>query len=71
MCVLNGRNSKLNNFTSVSSKGSAFVDYVLLPYEQLRRYHNFEVILARDALQHSFDIQMLEQPSIPDHSHEG
>ena len=44
MCILNGRNSKFNNFTIVSSKGSAVVDYVLEPYEQLSRYYNFEAI---------------------------
>ena len=44
------------------------MDYVLVPYEQLSRFYNFEVILAKYALQCSFDIQMLEQLSIPDHS---
>lgn len=68
MCILNGRNSKKNNYTSVSAKGSAVVDYVLVPYEHLCKYNNFEVILSADALQNSFDIQTLEHLSIPDHS---
>lgn len=33
LCILNGINFKTNNFTSVSLKGSAVVDYVLVPYE--------------------------------------
>ena len=68
MCILNGRNFKTNNFTSVSSKGSAVVDYVLVPYECLNRYSDFEVILASDLLKQSVDIRTMENTKIPDHS---
>ena len=68
MCILNGRNFKTNNFTSVSSKGSAVVDYVLVPYECLNRYSDFEVIFATDLLKQSVDIRNMENMKIPDHS---
>ena len=60
MCILNGRNFKVNNFASVSSKGSAVVDYVLVPYECLNRYSSFEVILATDLLQKNVGIHTID-----------
>ena len=44
MCVLNGRNSKQNDFTSISVKGTSSVNYCLVPYESLERFDEFEVI---------------------------
>ena len=68
MCILNGRNCKHNDFTSVSSKGSAVVDYVLVPYECLNRFKQFEVLLATELIQQNFDVSTLENVVIPDHS---
>ena len=68
ICILNGRNFKTNNFTSVSSKGSAVVDYVLVPSECLNRYSDFEVILATNLLKQIADIHTMENMKIPDHS---
>lgn len=68
MCILNGRNSKNNNFTSVSTKGCSVVDYVLVPYECLDRYNKFEVLLATNIVDRSVGIQSIENISIPDHS---
>ena len=65
MCILNGRNCKHNDFTSVSSKGSAVVDYVLVPYECLNR---FKQLLATEVIQQNFDVSTLENVVIPDHS---
>ena len=68
MCILNGRNFQTNNFTSVSCKGSAVVDYVLVPYEQLNRYSNFDVILATELLRQNITDHAIESTKIPDHS---
>ncbi len=44
-CVLNGRNRicTLNDFTSISSKGLAVVDYCIVPYGNLDTFSDFEV----------------------------
>ena len=68
MCILNGRNFKCDNFTSVSAKDCAVVDYVLVPYECLDRYSNFEVILATNIVERSVGIQAVDNITIPDHS---
>ncbi|CAG2197790.1 unnamed protein product [Mytilus edulis] len=34
-CILNGRNTKSNNYTYVSKRGSSVVDYCIVPYENL------------------------------------
>ena len=38
LCILNGRNYKNNDFTSVLHRGAAVVDYCLVPYEKLDLY---------------------------------
>ena len=44
MCVLNGRfNEKKDVFTSVSTKGTAVVDYILCPISNLMTFDNFQV----------------------------
>ena len=68
MCILNGRNYKTNNFTSVSCKGSAVVDFVLVPYEQLNRFSNFDVILATELLQQNTTNHVIGNTKIPDYS---
>lgn len=37
-CILNGRNSTTNNFTSFNTAGASVVDYCLCPHEQLHRF---------------------------------
>ena len=48
MCILNGRNAVNNDFTSISEKGLAVVDYVFVPNEGLKLFRNMEVIGARE-----------------------
>lgn len=47
-CMLNGRNTSDNNFTSVSNKGLAVVDYCIVGYECMKNFCNFKVTLAND-----------------------
>ena len=42
-CMLNGRNHTSNDFTSVSTKGLAVVDYALTPYEYLPLCSNVRI----------------------------
>ncbi len=48
-CILNGRNTLVNDFTSVpkSARGAAVVDYCLVPAEYLDSFSEFSVIRAR------------------------
>ena len=50
MCILNGRNSISNDFTSVSVKGSAVVDYCLVSHESLSSFSSFNVIRTVDLI---------------------
>ena len=68
LCILNGRNCKNNDFTSISHKGSSVVDYCLVPYEKLDTYCDFEVIRSRDLIERCLNIQSLENIVIPDHA---
>ena len=40
MCILNGRDFIKNDFTSVSVKGSAVVDYCLVNHENLSSFRS-------------------------------
>ena len=63
-CVmLNGRHVN-NDFTSVSTKGLAVVDYVVVSHQELTRYSNFEVLRARQL----FDNAGLLGVRDPDHN---
>ena len=68
MCLLNGRNFKSNGYTCISARGSSVVDYCLVPYENLQRYYDFEVIRARDILNRVINIETLDSAIVPDHS---
>ena len=49
MCIVNGRVNPLqDNFTSISHKGRAVVDYVLVPHLQLKHIDNFSVNIISD-----------------------
>ena len=51
MCVVNGRfNPDKDNFTSISTKGSAVVDYFLTNHRNLQNIENFEVITMSDVV---------------------
>ena len=68
LCVLNGRfKANGDNFTSISTKGSAVVDYIIVPYDNLGYVTNFNVNTISDILQ-QFDIQPSEMTKLPDHS---
>ena len=44
MCIINGRRIEtLDDFTSTSIKGSAVVDYILVPIEEITKFSNFDV----------------------------
>lgn len=67
-CVLNGRNYKQNDFTSVSTRGCAVVDYCLIPYEQLYRYTNFDVKRSAAIVTDVIGVETMDRISVPDHS---
>ena len=48
-CIVNGRISpEFNNFTSISPKGSAVVDYFMVPIDNLSTCKQFKVHTARN-----------------------
>ena len=49
-CILNGRGYKNNGFTFVNTQGTSVVDYCLIPYDRLDKYHNFEVSSFSDMI---------------------
>ncbi len=63
--ILNGRNFISNDFTSVSQKGLAVVDYVIVPQDELKHCTGTEIFRARNL----YDIaDTYLHVSIPDHS---
>ena len=66
-CILNGRNSCLNDFTSVSTKGLSVVDYVLVPYEHLNYFNRFSVMRS-SSLFSQFVSFIDPTRTLPDHS---
>lgn len=67
-CVLNGRLGH-DNFTSISRKGKAIVDYLCVPHETLKKCSRFKVITVQE-LTAEHDLQGLlgERSRLPDHS---
>ena len=67
MCIVNGRGEPtMDNFTSVSPRGQAVVDYIITPYDCLRNVSDFKVSLVQDCLKR-FKI-IPNTAKIPDHS---
>jgi len=66
-CLLNGRKKCKDNYTSVSCKGKAVVDYCIVSHELLRHFEDFEVRLAKDVYQDAGCMGIFNT-SIPDHS---
>ena len=65
MCVLNGRiTADLDNFTSVSTKGSSVVDYIAINHNAITKCKQFKVHLAREAMSNA----NVYHNKIPDHS---
>ena len=50
MCMLNGRSKDSNEFTSISTKGLAVVDYCLDPTENFALFQDFAVWKILDIL---------------------
>ena len=66
-CILNGRNDSKDEFTSVSNKGLAVVDYVIVQQEDLENFCEMEVIQAREVFDKS-NCHARYHASVPDHS---
>jgi hypothetical protein len=58
MGMLNGRGNG-NDYTCISHKGKSVVDYMLVPYEQLYMFNNFQVSTVTD-LVNKYDIPVLD-----------
>ena len=70
MCILNGRyDPEFDCFTSVSTKGSAVVDYICTMKDQLHMFHDFKVESCLDIV-NTLGIQHLvgARSKIPDHA---
>ena len=70
VCIVNGRISPLNdNFTSISNKGTAVVDYFLTRHDDLSRIKHFEVITMTSVIESMGVHGIVATPSgISDHS---
>ena len=53
MCMLNGRGSGNNDFTSVSTIGNAVVDYCFVEHSRMCNFSDFSVILTTDLMNRS------------------
>ena len=65
-CILNGRGDpKLDNYTSVSPRGRAVVDYMIVPRDQLSLFSEFQFQTVSDLVnQH----RLTPSSRMPDHS---
>ena len=69
MCILNGRTTVTNDFTSVSSNGTWVVDNCIVNHEDLSMFQNFQVLRVNDMLNASGAVGRSFFPtSLPDHS---
>ena len=70
-CVLNGRiNPDTDNFTSISSRGRAVVDYIITPHDCLETCIDLKVITPSEILSNNpICIDLIgEKSRLPDHS---
>lgn len=66
LCVLNGRISpEYDNFTSISTKGKAVVDYIFTPQSNIELFNSFEIHTVKE-LSHKYNIK--PDCAMPDHS---
>ena len=72
LCVANGRiTPEFDNFTSVSTKGKAVVDYFIIPVEMVPYCKQFQVYTARSLVNTYCDLSEMDvnvAGGIPDHS---
>lgn len=68
-CMLNGRNSTVNDYTFISNRGLSVVDYCLVPHCGLPMFSGFKVTRPRALFENAGCVGR-EDPSrsIPDHS---
>ena len=69
LCMLNGRyNDCLNNFTSVSTKGSSVVDYCIVPHNDLNCFSDFGVTSTLELINAVPELCQVASAGLPDHS---
>ena len=70
MCLLNGRIDPLyDNYTSVSPKGKAVVDYIVVPFDCLENCLEFKVLLASQIVEDRALFNLIgDNCRLPDHS---
>ena len=66
--MLNGRKCTNNDFTSVSSKGLAVVDYCLISHTDLHMFDKFNITRASVLCQDIIQGFGFVPPSVPNHS---
>ena len=69
MCMLNGRfDNDQDNFTSVSTKASAVVDYCIVTHSNFSQFSDFRVTSTNDLINSIPALCRLTSSGIPDHS---
>ena len=70
LCILNGRlNPDLNNYTSISGRGKAVVDYMLTPHDCFQSCDSFSVQTISDLIEkYNLHGLICERCKPPDHS---
>ena len=68
MCILNCRNIIKNDFTSVSVKSYAVVDYCRISHENLCSFKEFDVIRTVELISHLQNLSSAAPVSFPDQS---
>ena len=68
-CILNGRvDPTKNDYTSISVKGKAVVDYFAVPYTSLQYIKGFEIVRSTYMVNISCKDMGFESRHVPDHS---
>jgi hypothetical protein len=68
MCLLNGRTYIKDDFTFISPKGCAVVDYCIVAHDSLNHFKDFTVIRSTEMISNIQVNTGLIPVSIPDHS---
>ena len=68
MCMLNGRNNKVHDFTSISVKGNAVVDYCFVSQNEFDLFSEFSVKRVTDLINSCGVISSVASSALPDHS---
>ena len=67
-CILNGRNYVTNDFTSISTRGAAVVDYCVVSHVNLDSFQNFCVTTVNDMINAIGNLPVSTTAGRPDHS---